>query len=70
MPRVTIKTGFVGADGLEEVLTEYLCDSPDCPNIATDVLGPANEPAASAVVCREHAPRKQPYRASDKGSAD
>jgi hypothetical protein len=39
MSRVTIKTGLVGPDGREEELTEYMCDYPDCPNIATCVLG-------------------------------
>ena len=65
MPRVTIKTGFVGAGGLEEELTEYLCDSPDCANIATHVLGCIKELGTSAVVCEEHAPSSQP---TDRGS--
>ena len=70
MPRITIKTGFVGADGVEEELSEYLCDSPDCPNIATTVLGQIKELSACAVMCEEHAPRKQPNGTSDKGSGD
>jgi len=65
MPRVTIKTGFVGADGLEEELSEYLCDVLDCPNTATQVLGCAKELGASAVVCEQHAPKIQP---TDRGS--
>jgi hypothetical protein len=52
-----MKTGFVAPDGNEEVLTEYLCDSPDCPNIATQVLGCVREFAMAVVVCDQHAAR-------------
>lgn len=38
MPRVAIKTGVLGPDGREVELAEYLCDWPDCPNVATQVL--------------------------------
>jgi hypothetical protein len=55
MSRVTIKTGFIDADGHEEELTEYLCDYPDCPNIATSVLGHIRELGQTAAVCDEHA---------------
>jgi hypothetical protein len=55
MPQVTIKTGLKAEDGTEEALTEYLCDWPDCPNVATDVLGCAKEIGISSAVCREHA---------------
>jgi hypothetical protein len=65
MPQVTIKTGFVGADGLEEELTEYLCDVSDCPNTATHVLGCIKELGTGAVVCDAHAPKNQP---TDRGS--
>ena len=67
MPRVTIKTGFVGAGGLEEELSEYLCDVPDCPNTATHVLGCIKELGACAVVCEAHAPTIQP---TDRGGVD
>ena len=55
MPRVTIKTGIAAPDGREEELSEYLCDWPDCPNIATHVLGCVREFGLSAVVCDTHA---------------
>jgi hypothetical protein len=54
MPQVTIKTGFTTPDGREECVTEYLCDSPDCPNIATDVLGCLKELGITSAVCKEH----------------
>jgi len=55
MSRVTIKTGFMDADGHEEELTEYLCDYPNCPNIATSVLGCIVELRQMAAVCEVHA---------------
>jgi hypothetical protein len=55
MPRVTIKTGVVAADGHEEVLTEYLCDWPGCANVAEHVIGVAVELGAMCVACPEHA---------------
>ena len=54
MPRVTIKTGSVAANGQEEVLTEYLCDWQGCPNVAVHVVGSVRELATTYVVCREH----------------
>ena len=67
MPQVTIKTGIVGADGQEEVLSEYLCDWPDCPNVAEHVLGVVRELGGSAVICREHAELLR-KRASQNGA--
>ncbi len=55
MPLVTIKTGLLKPDGSEEVLTEYLCDWPDCPNIAVHQLAFSRELRAFVVVCAEHA---------------
>jgi hypothetical protein len=43
-------------NGREELLTEYFCDHPGCPNIATQVLGRVAEVRFVAVVCDEHAP--------------
>ena len=54
MPPVTIRTGIVRDDGTEVVLREYLCDWPDCPNIAEHMLGVLVELRAIAMVCREH----------------
>jgi hypothetical protein len=58
MPRVTIRTGFFAPDGHEEELSEYLCDWPDCPNVATQVVGCVREFGASTVLCHKHAARK------------
>jgi len=55
MPRVTLKTGNLAPDGQEEELSEYVCDWPGCPNIATQVLGCVREFGMSAVVCDQHA---------------
>lgn len=55
MPRVTIKTGILTPDGREEELAEYLCDWPDCPNVATQVLGCIKGLGLSAVICDAHA---------------
>jgi hypothetical protein len=55
MPRVTIRTGIVAPDGREEELSEYLCDWPDCPNIATQVVGCVRGFGLSTVMCHEHA---------------
>jgi hypothetical protein len=55
MPQVVISSGMTGPDGCEDKLTEYLCDSPGCPNIASHVLGCVREIGAAVVVCDEHA---------------
>ena len=55
MPRVTIPTGIFGPDGREEELSEFLCDAPDCPNIATEAIGCLREFGQSAMMCAEHA---------------
>lgn len=54
MPQITIKTGLKAPDGREESLTEYFCDWPGCPNVATEVLGCSKELGVRAAVCREH----------------
>jgi hypothetical protein len=43
MPWVTIETGLTTPDGHEEKLREYLCDYPGCPNVATPMLGVADQ---------------------------
>jgi hypothetical protein len=55
MPIVTVKSGIPGPDGHEEQISEYFCDSRDCPNIATRVLGCVKELRLRVVVCEEHA---------------
>lgn len=60
MPHVKYKTGFIGADGREEELTEYLCDWPGCSNIADHVVGCVKEIALSIALCAEHAVKLDP----------
>jgi len=55
MRSVTIRTGQVGSDGQEESITEYLCDSPDCPNIATHIVACVKDIGLSIALCEEHA---------------
>ena len=55
MSLVTLKTGFIGADGQEETITDYMCDWPDCPNVAVHALGAVRELGAVSAVCEEHA---------------
>ena len=57
---------MIGDDGREEVLSEYLCDWPDCPNVAEHLLGFARELRQVAAICREHA-QKLRERASPNG---
>jgi uncharacterized protein (UPF0212 family) len=39
------------------VLSEYLCDWPNCPEIAVHVLGVVRELRVMTAVCAEHAAR-------------
>jgi hypothetical protein len=52
MPQVTIRTNF---DGREETISEYICDWPNCPNVAVELLGVVRELRLVAAVCEEHA---------------
>jgi hypothetical protein len=56
IPQITINTGITAPDGHEEKLTEYFCDHPGCPNVATHLLGCVKEIALGAAVCEDHAP--------------
>jgi hypothetical protein len=62
VPRVRIPTGVLDAEGREEVLSEYICDCPDCPNPATNVVGFSRELGHAMAVCSEHVTRYQPIR--------
>ena len=55
MPRVVVASGMTNPDGTEDMLTEYLCASPGCLNIASHVLGCIREIGAAIAVCDEHA---------------
>ena len=57
MPLVSIKTGFLGEDGRDEILSEYLCDWPNCERVAEHVLSVARDLASVSIVCNEHAPK-------------
>ena len=35
-------------------MTEYICDWPDCPNVAEHVIGVVRELHAMSMVCTEH----------------
>ena len=59
MPLVTIRTGVHTEDGTEEILREYLCDWPGCPNIAVHSLGCIKEIRVVACVCADHIPPSQ-----------
>jgi hypothetical protein len=54
MPRVALR---IDVGGQEETLAEYICDWPDCPNVAVEVVGAIRELRRMAVVCAEHAAR-------------
>ena len=55
VPNVSIGSGVVGPDGREERITEYLCDSPGCPNVATQMVGCVMEIRFCIALCDEHA---------------
>ena len=63
MARVVIKSEFLRPDGTQEELVEFICDWPDCPNIATQVLGCVKELGLSTAVCDEHAARRSAMHA-------
>jgi hypothetical protein len=49
---VTLRTET--ADRKQVKLTEYICDVPDCPNVAEHVLGFVRELGGFAAVCAPH----------------
>ncbi len=55
LPYVILRTGTIRQDGTEEILAEYLCDFPNCPNPAEHVVGVVRELGGGFVVCSEHA---------------
>jgi hypothetical protein len=56
MPRVTLRAPE-SADGKEDTVSEYICDSPDCSNIAVHVVGVVRELRTVVAVCAYHARR-------------
>jgi hypothetical protein len=69
MARVVIKSGFMTPDGRQEELAEFMCDWPDCPNVATQVLGCVKELALASAVCNEHAPGARAGRSHSETAA-
>jgi hypothetical protein len=54
MPRVTLRA-HESADGKEDAVSEYICDSPDCPNVAVHVVGVVRELRSFVALCAYHA---------------
>ena len=54
MPRLTLRAPD-SPDGKEETVSEYICDSPDCPNVAVHVVGVVRELRTVVAVCAYHA---------------
>ena len=52
MPQISIKTVV---NGQEETLSEYLCDWPDCPNVAVEVVGVVRALRMRTAMCADHA---------------
>jgi len=55
MPWVIVEPGVGGPRSYREKLTIYLCDWPDCPNVAEHILGCVKELAAAVALCKQHA---------------
>jgi len=66
MARVVIRSGLLRPDGRQEELAEFLCDWPDCPNIATHVLGCIKELGLATAVCDKHAPSSRAVRTANR----
>jgi hypothetical protein len=62
LPQVIIRTVV---DGREEAISEYLCDWPDCPNVATEVMGVVRELRLRRALCAEHAAQSASGREGD-----
>jgi hypothetical protein len=62
MPQVTIRTTL---NGREETVSEYICDWPECPNVATEVIGVVRELRLRSAMCAEHAARVRGSRDND-----
>jgi len=62
MPQVTIRTTV---NGREEAVSKYLCDWPDCPNVATELIGVVRDLRLRSAMCAEHAARVRGARNND-----
>ena len=52
MPQFTLRTTV---NDREESISEYICDWPDCPNVATHVVGVVRELRLRSAMCDDHA---------------
>jgi hypothetical protein len=52
MPKVTLRTEV---DGREEIISEDICDWPDCPHPASHLVGVVSELRIRVVICDKHA---------------
>ena len=59
MPLKSIKTDFPDEGEREEILSEFLCDWPNCGKVAEHVLSVVRELGGVSVVCKEHAPKSK-----------
>ena len=54
VPQVTLRTIV---DGNEETVSAYICDGPDCPEVAVHVVGVLRGLRLRAAMCADHAAR-------------
>jgi hypothetical protein len=67
VPYVILRNGTIRPDGSEDILAEYLCDFPNCPNTAEHVAGVIRDLGAGFVVCAEHAAALQRRKREQQG---
>lgn len=60
MPQVTVKSGSLGPEGEDDKISAYFCDAPNCPNMATAVIGCFRELRLRVALCDEHAAQLGP----------
>jgi hypothetical protein len=54
MPQVALR---IVVDGREDTISEYMCDWPNCPHAAVEVVNALRELRIRAALCAEHAAR-------------
>ena len=62
MPRVTLRATD-SADGKEDTVSEYICDWPDCPDVAVHVVGVVRELRTFVAMCDDSGNRHLFHRA-------
>ena len=66
MPQATLR---ITVDGREETISEYICDWPDCPEVAVHVVGVLRGLRLRAAMCADHAARFAKQRDAADDSA-